>query len=185
MRMQVSIRNYIDSLNIANKRASTDSLTGLLNRRAFESRVGTALTIESDAVHAFVILDVDFFKSVNDTYGHRSGDAILVGLADCLKHSFRSSDLVARIGGDEFAVFCESVGSIEIIERKIEGLMKAWRVKSFESSGEDFFASISLGIALAPVDGADYPALFENADTALYRVKERGRNGYEFFCRLT
>jgi diguanylate cyclase (GGDEF)-like protein len=182
-RMQISIRDYIDSLNIANKRASTDSLTGLLNRRAFESRVNNILLTGGDDIHAFAILDIDHFKAVNDTYGHRMGDDVLSGLAEILRHAFRSSDLVARIGGDEFAIFCESVGNLQVIERKIDAMLRTWRVNKFVSGGEFFTASVSVGIALAPADGTDYSALFEKADIALYRVKGRGRNGYEFYSR--
>ncbi|MDR0935331.1 MAG: GGDEF domain-containing protein [Oscillospiraceae bacterium] len=174
---------YVENLRAATRSAETDPLTGLYNRRAFEQRVNAILnsTYESGEVHAFAIIDFDYFKNVNDSYGHKMGDVALATLADTLRRSFRTSDIVARIGGDEFTIFCSAVGEKDIAERKFCDLLEVWRKTMFDYEDIKFSTTLSVGISLAPFDGKEYSELYEKADSALYRTKENGRNDYAFY----
>jgi diguanylate cyclase (GGDEF)-like protein len=165
-------------LDDANKKAQTDALTGLSNRRLLESRTGRVLSDEDDArMHALVLIDIDLFKQINDTYGHLRGDGVLKALANALRQSFRSSDVIARIGGDEFAVFCIGIGGLKQIAMVMSRLMDKWHgVELVNEDGTSFRATLSIGVSIAPRDGADYRTLFDKADTALYESKRRGRD---------
>jgi diguanylate cyclase (GGDEF)-like protein len=168
-------------LDDANKKAQTDALTGLANRRLLESRAARILSggKNDDQMHALVLIDFDWFKEVNDVHGHLRGDGALKALASVLRHSFRASDIVARIGGDEFAVFCIGIGGLDLIASAVSRLMKKWRATELAGEGKTTFrATLSIGVSIAPRDGADYRALFDKADAALYRSKREGRDRY-------
>lgn len=154
--------------------ASHDALTGLYNRRVFDS-----LREAGDWDNAALILvDVDHFKSVNDNYGHDIGDRILQKVASLLQSSFRSEDYVCRIGGDEFAVIMVHAGSAlrELVERKINAVNE-----QLHRSGDDLPAvSLSVGVAFGDRENPEGD-LYQDADTAQYRVKEAGRNGCAFY----
>ncbi len=154
--------------------AEHDPLTGLYNRGVFE-RVRGECEIETSAM---LLIDIDHFKSINDTYGHEVGDLVLKRLADLLQHNFRSDDYVCRAGGDEFAVIMIHVS------REMRGLIadKARRInEAAQQKTENAPAfSLSIGIAFGEASGGDAD-LYQNADAALYRVKEAGRCGYAFF----
>jgi diguanylate cyclase (GGDEF)-like protein len=162
--------------------AHHDSLTGLANRLEFRRQLTRALN-ETDAAGrkvALLFIDLDQFKLINDTLGHRVGDGLLVAVGQRLKHSSRDCDLVARLGGDEFAI----VQHIE--ERFDEARILAHRVidamaKSFQIEGHELSVSCSIGIACAPDDGKDPDALLACADLALYRAKADGRGRHQFF----
>ena len=150
--------------------ASHDALTGLFNRGAYD------LLIESaDTEHmALLLIDVDHFKSVNDTYGHAVGDRVLKRVADILRQSFRSVDFLCRIGGDEFAVVMTRVNSSmrQIVLNKIA------RANEMLQHPKDDLPPVSLSVGVAFSD-RDNPQgdIFRDADTALYRVKKAGRKG--------
>jgi diguanylate cyclase (GGDEF)-like protein len=129
---------------------------------------------------AVLCLDLDRFKNVNDTLGHATGDALLVEVAERLRDTVREIDLVGRLGGDEFAIVAEEVDSpeaaIRLARRVCEALGETYRV-----NGHDVTTSASIGIALGPVQGEAPEVLMKNADLALYRAKQDGRNTFRFF----
>lgn len=160
--------------NTLRRKAERDALTGLLNRQAFE-QLKTRFS-NSKTPLVFLLIDVDVFKSINDTYGHEVGDKALVHVAGLLKESFRSSDHVMRIGGDEFAVIIEKMqGDKKIIADKIDTIN--WTLQHPQKDMPEF--SISVGIAFS--DSGYQDDLFRQADKALYRTKENGRCGYTFY----
>ena len=150
--------------------ASHDALTGLFNRGAYD------LLMEStDKEHmALLLLDIDYFKSVNDTYGHAVGDRVLKRVADILRHSFRSVDILCRIGGDEFAVVMTRANSSmgQLVMNKIN------RANELLQHPKDDLPPVSLSVGVAFSDRKNPQGdIFKDADTALYRVKEAGRKG--------
>lgn len=165
--------------------ASEDALTGLLNRRGFQEALGRAAEKKEPPLenfdYAVLFLDLDRFKIINDTLGHRVGDLLLKGVGDRLRASLGPSDVLARLGGDEFAVMAvdDHVGVAEIgdlASRLIESIRRP-----FSLSGHRVQTSISIGIALAPSDGRTPDDLLAAADLALYATKESGPNGYQFY----
>lgn len=162
------------------EKAERDALTGLYNKGTTQTLVEKYLAEDAgETSSALMIIDVDNFKLVNDLYGHLSGDAMLSDAASALKKMFRSGDVVGRVGGDEFCVLMRGIRDAGIVSRKAEDILKVFSdLSRKEAAGENL--SCSVGIALYPQDGADFNTLFCNADRALYRAKERGKNGYAF-----
>lgn len=175
-------------LDDANRKAQTDPLTGLLNRGALERYVTQRLQNElvMKKKFAFLIIDCDYFKEINDSYGHMAGDMVLHSLAQVLQKSFRSNDYVARIGGDEFAVFCELKDPESGILERAAQLVEEWSKTVLSIRAEaSVFSTVSMGIAFAPRDGSAYDELFHRADMALYRSKQLGRNRYTVYNAQT
>ena len=161
--------------------ARHDSLTNLPNRTMFRIEIEQALkrTQRGESV-AVLCLDLDYFKSVNDTLGHPIGDALLCAVADRLRGCVRENDVVARLGGDEFALV--QVGT----EQPNSSTMLAQRLidelsTPYEINGHQIVIGASVGIAIAPADGNDADQIIKNADMALYRAKGDGRGRYRFF----
>ncbi|CAB3668996.1 MAG: GGDEF domain-containing protein [Achromobacter sp.] len=159
--------------------AETDFLTGLLNRRAFESRLDQALSQwrGAGAALAFILFDIDDFKGINDTYGHASGDEALKTVAELCRQTLRQADVVARVGGEEFAVLCH-VGTadqaVEMAERMRQRIAQA-RVTA--ENGTVFGLTASFGVALARgPEAGTADTLFRRADELLYRAKMDGKN---------
>jgi diguanylate cyclase (GGDEF)-like protein len=121
-----------------------------------------------------MMIDVDFFKAVNDNYGHAAGDMVLSECAYALRRVVRESDIVGRLGGDEFAVFYKSIGSVAMAEQKARQIRDEW-LKIIPPGGEKGITA-SIGISFTPQDGQAYQELFSKADEALYRAKEAGRD---------
>jgi diguanylate cyclase (GGDEF)-like protein/PAS domain S-box-containing protein len=163
--------------------ARHDALTGLPNRAVLQEKMDEAaarLARDGEAFTVF-LLDLDGFKYVNDTLGHAAGDRLLTELACRLKESLRDNEMVARLGGDEFAVVqCgepdQREGAIALAVRLLEIV-----ARPFELDGHDITVGTSIGIALAPENGAETGELMKKADLALYRVKSEGRNNFSFF----
>ncbi len=156
--------------------ASHDALTGLLNRRAFEEKVIQMLDIyESGSNHTFCILDLDQFKIVNDSAGHAAGDELLRQLAKVMQPVLRKSDLLSRLGGDEFGVFLSNVTANEALNI-VEKLLTA--VQSFGFYWEDnvYRVGASIGMINVPGEIIDYEYLYQAADSACYTAKNEGRN---------
>ncbi len=159
-----------------------DALTGLPNRTLFEDRLTVALAQahRKEQSVAVMFLDLDRFKIVNDTVGHTFGDQLLQNVAERLNGLLREGDTVARMGGDEFTVLLPEVtqagDAVEIAERILETLRQPWRINNRE-----FHVTTSIGIAIYPSDGEDAESLIRNADTAMYRAKEQGRDKFELF----
>ncbi len=158
-----------------------DPLTGLPNRNLFLDRLQHALSVAARRENSIAVLflDLDQFKLVNDSLGHAAGDELLGAVAPRIEQALRPGDTVARFGGDEFAVLAEDIGSergaTRIAERIAEALSRPFVLRDREH-----FVSASVGIAIG--SGNEAPeALIRDADSALYRAKERGRGGYEIF----
>lgn len=166
--------------------AQKDAMTGLYNRRAMEELVSQEFEnkASSDRKHAFLILDVDRFKYINDNYGHAFGDDILIEFASELKSQFRNDDIIGRIGGDEFAVLLKNVGQLENIRGKLELVCTKIARKNFGKEGR-FHLTTSIGIALFPEHGTSYADLYEKADQALYYSKTHGRARFTIFGEET
>ncbi len=158
-----------------------DSLTGLPNRILFEDRLHQALASSrrEGRLVGLLAMDIDRFKSINDTLGHQSGDSLLQQFAQRLRENLRSSDTIARMGGDEFTIILPDLKAPEhaaIVARKLIAAAQ----EPFSILGREVHVSTSLGIAIFPTDGTDSPSLQKTADEALYRVKSAGRNGFRF-----
>ena len=164
--------------------AQYDSLTSLPNRDLFRDRLDqtVAQARRSGQPAAVLFLDLDLFKLVNDTLGHAIGDELLKQVASRLGECIRSGDTVGRLGGDEFSVILSNLGKPEdaslVAQKIIDALSKPYSL-----GGHERFVTASIGITLYPADAADSEMLIMNADTAMYRAKELGRNNYQFFTQ--
>lgn len=158
-----------------------DSLTGLANRAMFVDRVAHALAVSErhGRLVAVLFLDLDDFKEVNDSLGHTAGDELLAETARRLRELLRSSDTVARLGGDEFAILLEDVGHPEMALAVATRVLAALRVP-LHLGEREIVTEVSIGIALCE-DGGGVEDLLQNADTAMYVVKGRGKGGYASF----
>jgi diguanylate cyclase (GGDEF)-like protein/PAS domain S-box-containing protein len=162
--------------------AYRDALTGLPNRRLFFDRLTIALAQAHRYRHrlAVVFVDLDRFKSVNDTLGHAAGDELLKAVSQRLDDSVREGDTVAHLGGDEFVLLLPGIHYAEDVAKVSHKLVDALR-KPFRIQGRDVRMTASGGIGLYPEDGEDADTLLKNADTAMYRAKERGRDNFQLF----
>ena len=144
-----------------------------------EKKINSILARGDFEEGAFLLLDIDNFKSVNDKFGHQCGDTVLAEAACILKNVFRESDVLCRLGGDEFVVFMPFNNDGIFIESKIAQLLQA--MKRQVSVGSDSVTiSCSIGAARAPHNGTDFTKLYENADKALYKSKAKGRNSVTY-----
>jgi diguanylate cyclase (GGDEF)-like protein/PAS domain S-box-containing protein len=161
-----------------------DALTGLPNRVLFRDRLEHAMSMarrhEGQQV-AVMFLDLDRFKAINDTLGHRMGDVLLKEVARRLKSAIRDSDTVARLGGDEFTVLLPEVTNVAAAEAVAAKILHATSAP-YRLANSDYEVTSSIGIALFPSDGDDADTLMKNADIAMYRVKARGRAGFGVFA---
>jgi diguanylate cyclase (GGDEF)-like protein len=153
----------------------TDALTGCLNRRGFDLQLESDLRVaaESNQPLSLVMVDIDHFKRVNDTYGHAMGDQVLRTLADVLRKEINSRAAAARFGGEEFAII---LPQYDIEEASALADRLRVRVACMEESGIDTTITASFGVATFPLHGASGVSLVKNADTALYQAKNTGRN---------
>ena len=161
-----------------------DALTGLPNRRLFEDRVEQELVRSrrvGEPVCMFFV-DLDNFKTVNDTYGHATGDLLIQQVAQRLVETVRSQDTVARVGGDEFAILLPGLVDQLSINQLAQRTLDAMHTP-FEIFGDRSSTSASVGIAIAPEHGDTYDDLLNRADEAMYRAKDLGRDAFEMFRR--
>lgn len=164
------------------KLSTTDSLSGLANRNSLDQRLSWLISDAARNKQEFAVffLDLDNFKSVNDSQGHKIGDQLLVMVSEQLREVIRNSDIIARVGGDEFVFVLSNYHShielTRIADRVLERLSQPWVVEGYQ-----LFISGSIGIALYPKDGSDTVTLLKNADIAMYQAKKRGRNQYAYF----
>jgi diguanylate cyclase len=174
------LREVKGALQEASESASTDALTGLPNRAAFDERLGSSTTLHAYAnqPECLLLLDIDHFKEVNDGFGHRAGDAVLAELGKLLsKLVFRRTDFVSRYGGEEFAVVLDDTNQREGM-RVADRLLKAVRNQTVDFDGRPIRVTVSIGVAgIRP--GDDEATWLEAADKALYRAKRSGRNRVE------
>jgi diguanylate cyclase (GGDEF)-like protein/PAS domain S-box-containing protein len=155
--------------------ALQDSLTHLPNRYFLKQHL--AKVVEEEHTSAFLFLDLDFFKNVNDVYGHSVGDRVIQEAAQRFKHSLHEGDFIARVGGDEFVIVTNDVKALhELSQRLIDAL-----ANPFDIFDEKVTLGVSIGIALCPEDGQTFEELFKNADTAMYVAKDSGKNCFTFY----
>ena len=158
--------------------AQRDALTGLWNRAYTETHINHFLREEENTGVLFMI-DMDNFKTINDKFGHQEGDQLLVDFSKMVQECVRKDDIVCRLGGDEFMVFMKHLNDRQKIQERAETLLKKFR--QYLNGIEEYnILSLSMGIAVAPVDGRDFTTLYQNADKALYYVKQNGKNCYHF-----
>ncbi|WP_286997874.1 MULTISPECIES: putative bifunctional diguanylate cyclase/phosphodiesterase [Comamonas] len=167
--------------------AASDHLTGLHNRRMFYELVSShlALARRSSKYYALLYLDLDRFKSVNDTLGHHVGDALLQAVALRLQAMLRSSDIIARMGGDEFAVLVTAMEGPQDMDVLAQKLVEALSAPYEGIAPTALHTSPSIGIAFFPRDGHDVEMLCRHADTAMYASKKAGRNRFTYYERIT
>lgn len=161
------------------KKADTDLLTGLYNKLATERKIKEYMLNNPDGTGMMMLLDLDNFKKINDTRGHAFGDEVLRTLGKNLSPLFRSSDIVGRIGGDEFMVFLKGVSDPEDVKkqsRKVVQFFRAFQAGDYVK----YSATASIGVALYPKEGADFDSLYKATDQALYRSKKNGKNQVAF-----
>lgn len=180
---------YVQSIDSQKKeqialiyKSQRDSLTGFYNKATLEEEIVEFLST-SDAKtgkHAFFILDLDFFKAINDNFGHAFGDMFLSQTAGKISSLFRENDILGRIGGDEFVVFMKNVQSEHAVCVKAEELCTAL-TETYMQNGVAHHVSVSIGIAICNKHGRNYLDLYHNSDTALYYAKEHGRAQYAIY----
>ena len=178
-----NIMRHIDSLKqIQGLRAvaETDPMTGLLNK-AFVTKTLTELCPKE--IGTLMMVDLDSFKLVNDLYGHDMGDKVLIRFAEILRSVTRSSDIVGRMGGDEFIVFCRDIRDEALIAEKSRVINDSIFASAKEFMGEDMNIPLgaSIGAVAVPDEGTDFTGLYKKADKALYSVKQNGKHGYALF----
>ncbi|AOE41813.1 diguanylate cyclase [Pantoea agglomerans] len=161
-----------------------DVLTGLPNRALVEDRLTQALALATrhDQRVALLLIDLDRFKTINDTHGHHAGDELIIAVAQRLSNIVRASDTVGRIGGDEFIVVMPDVDNIGQVQSLAQRIIDELS-EPFTLFGSDVWSGASIGLALAPKDGVDRLELMRKADIALYEAKSGGRGTYRQFER--
>jgi len=191
--MATDLRTMMERLVLENERirlssaqidklARHDSLTGLPNRLQVQDQFEHAMeqSRKDQTSIALLYFDLDDFKSVNDSLGHATGDLLLREIANRLAGSVRSTDIVSRHGGDEFLIVMTNVGdesAVTAMATKILGFLEM----PFYVDGVELSTTCSIGIAMFPQDGGDFPTLMKGADMAMYRAKESGRNAFRYF----
>ena len=160
---------------------SHDGLTGLPNRMLLGERIADALArTRQDGMFCVQYLDLDHFKSVNDTHGHSIGDLLLKQVVDRLSQCLRDTDTLARLGGDEFIIVQSDLATTEDADILAQRLVAAIS-EPFDLEGRQVYLGVSVGVAVSPNDGRTVDALLKNADMAMYRAKSEGRSTYRFF----
>ena len=159
-----------------------DTLTDLPNREFFNSKAeNLIINADEDKTRmAFMFLDLDRFKNINDTLGHSSGDELLKKVSKSLKEIKSKNEIIARFGGDEFVILVASFGSIDNLNKLIMDILNVFKFP-FNIGGKDLFITTSIGVSLYPLDGKSLDELIKNADTAMYNAKKSGRNNYKFY----
>ena len=176
------ITELVDARERLSKLAYYDTLTKLPNRVLFHDRISQTIAQakRDDTGFALILADLDDFKAVNDTMGHAIGDKLLIKVAERLQQATRESDTVARLGGDEFAVILTQADKPQqvatISSHILDSLSQPYKINGLEIT-----SSVSLGVTFWPIDGDSIDELLKNADVAMYRAKEYGRNNYQFF----
>jgi len=162
-----------------------DALTGLANRKQFYERLSQSMdwAHKNNQLVGLMFLDLDGFKQVNDTLGHDTGDQLLRVVAQRLTSSLRSSDIVSRLGGDEFTVILPGIPQLEYVAKVAEKILETLS-QVFLLEGQNVFVTVSIGISIYPLDGEVEETLIKNADAAMYCAKQLGRNQYKFFNSL-
>lgn len=180
------LQNVVDQkVQELNTLTHNDPLTGLANKLQLKQSVERVI-VECQRYHihcALLVIDLDNFKSINDLFGHDVGDTILVEMAERLSCATRASDVVARIGSDEFGILLLHTDSTEDVSHSIEHILEAIK-KPVAVRGQDITLTASVGVATIPHDGAEYMQVYKHADMAMYAAKAAGKNGFYFFDNI-
>lgn len=162
------------------RKAHSDSLTNLYNKSATQTFVDLYLQKSPFDYHVLMMIDLDNFKTINDTCGHLFGDEVLLNVTKQLKALFGNQDIIGRIGGDKFVVFMGNVVSLKDIQKKASAVGRVIR-KSYYFNSKKLEISCSIGISIYPIDGQQYTDLLSAADHALYETKNQGKNHFSLF----
>lgn len=164
--------------------AHHDSLTGLPNRFLFNDRLKQTIkqALRDDMKIAVLFIDLDHFKGINDSMGHKVGDELLVEVAKRLKKEIRQTDTLARLGGDEFSIVINQVNNNDSVIEVTQNLLKIMNTP-IELRDQSFYVTLSIGVAIFPDDGNTPEELLKNADAAMYQAKDDGRNTYQFYTQ--
>ena len=168
--------------------ATRDSATGMHNKRATEQAISRFLSLHNNLgpdAFAMFMIDFDNFKSINDRFGHAVGDKAIYQMAQIIRRNFRSTDIVGRVGGDEFLVFCTEPMPQHKIRERATVLVEQLHLQCGNHDDEDISLTASVGIACDPSDGHTFTDLYNHADMATYEAKRRGRNQCVFYAELT
>ncbi|MEF9921379.1 MAG: diguanylate cyclase [Anaerovoracaceae bacterium] len=160
------------------QRSQHDPLTSALNRATFQEMSEHYLANDKNMQHAFIMLDIDNFKLINDTYGHVAGDRALSYFVASLKPLLKKNDMIGRIGGDEFMIFLHNVVWGDALDKRINLISK------YIQSPQGIFAplSVSIGVSMFPKDGTTFQIQYKNADLAMYHAKQNGKNQHRFYA---
>ena len=175
-----NILQTVEQIAGLRKAAVTDPMTGLLNKASSEEEIGIVC---QNTPGILMMIDLDSFKPVNDIYGHDMGDKLLIRFAEIIKSAVRSTDLVGRMGGDEFIAYCQNVRDEQVIAKKTAYINEELIASAKEYMGDNLSIPIgaSIGCVIAPDEGVNFGELFKKADKALYHVKEHGKHRYNFY----
>ena len=165
-------------------KATRDPLTKVYNREVTLKKIDKFIKGSKNNNHAFMLIDLDDFKKVNDNYGHLVGDKILIHVINRVKEVFTEGEVIGRVGGDEFVVFLGNLGNRDEIYHKAN-LLRAAMETVYIDDYESIEVSGSVGVAVYPDDGSSYEQLIEKADEALYKAKEQGKNNYMVYSALS
>ena len=161
-------------------RADTDLLTGLNNKLATERKIKEYMQMNPNSQSMLFIVDVDNFKKINDTMGHAFGDEVLRSLGHQLPPIFRATDIIGRVGGDEFMIFLKGVNDADSVRKeakKVENFFRSFKAGEYVK----YAATASIGVAIFPQEGSDFESLYKAADQGLYKAKKRGKNQVAFY----
>ncbi|MBE5825712.1 MAG: diguanylate cyclase [Butyrivibrio sp.] len=180
LRRVSNILQNVEQIQGLQKAATTDPMTGLLNKASSQEEIDL---LARTTPGALMMIDLDSFKPVNDIYGHAMGDKVLIRFAEIIRSSIRSTDIAGRIGGDEFVVFCKSILDEDVIADKAAYINEQIVLSAKELMGQSMTIPLgaSIGCVFAPDEGADFISLYKKADKALYSVKQNGKHGYKVY----
>lgn len=163
--------------------ASTDLMTGLLNKSAAQKEIAEMIQKSSGVL---LMMDLDSFKLVNDIHGHGMGDKILIRFSELIKHIIRETDLAGRMGGDEFVAYLQNIDDEKILHEKVaylnEEILKS--AKNFMGENFEIPLGVSMGAVFSPEEGKDFSTLYKKADNALYKIKQRGKHGLAIYGEI-
>lgn len=159
------------------QRSATDSLTGIMNRASYVDAVNSLMSKESSRRHVLAMMDVDYFKQVNDTFGHDKGDEVLRDVAANIKKILREGDLLGRIGGDEFSFCFVNISEENFVDVLLERVRSALN----HEICKDFVQSVSIGAVIFDSNFEDFSEIYKKADIALYQAKKKGKNTFVIY----
>lgn len=180
--LNMAHRNLLDMEESLHRLASTDYLTGLPNKRAFEQEISNMADGRHGKREALIYMDIDNFKNINDTLGHNVGDRLLVEISQGLRDIVNKPDRVFRISGDEFAIILADAGPQSSIDERMEGILKHIR-KPWKILEHEFYITYSIGITIFPDDGRSMNVLLRNVDTAMYSVKKGTKDNCAYYSK--